>query len=73
MILKLFSAQLCAFQWTKVKRCVGRVFYHFTIFGFKNAKINFSKKIRLGNSRLGHLLNLTIREDRILEDDFFHS
>ena len=23
----------------------GRVFYHFTIFGFKNAKINFLKKI----------------------------
>ena len=25
----------------KVKRCFGRVFYHFTIFGFKNAKNNF--------------------------------
>ena len=25
--------------------CFGRVFYPFTIFGFKNAKINFLKKI----------------------------
>ena len=33
-----------AFEWTKDKRCFGRVFYHFTIFGVKNAKINFLNK-----------------------------
>ena len=38
MILKWFFPQLCAIQWTKAKWCIGRVFYHFTIFGFKNAK-----------------------------------
>ena len=45
MILKWFFAQVCALQWTKVKRYFGRVFYHFTIFWFKNAKVNFLKKI----------------------------
>ena len=47
MILKWNFAQICAFQWTTVKWCFGRVFFHFTIFGFKNAKINFLKKIRV--------------------------
>ena len=31
-----------------VKRCFGRVFYHITIFWFKNAKVNiFFKKMRV--------------------------
>ena len=38
MVLKWNFAWICAFQWTKVKRCFGRVFYHFTIVGLKNAK-----------------------------------
>ena len=29
-------ARICALQWTKVKWCFERGFYHFTIFGFKN-------------------------------------
>ena len=45
MILKCIFAQVCVLLWTKVKRCFESVFYHFTIFGFKNAKINFLKKI----------------------------
>ena len=40
----IFFAQVCVSLWTKFKRCFGRVFSHFTIFGFKNAKINFLKK-----------------------------
>ena len=32
MLLKYVYAQICAFQW-----CFKRVFYHFTILGFKNA------------------------------------
>ena len=40
-------AQICTFQWTKVKRCFGRFLYHFAIFGFKNAKINFLKQIKV--------------------------
>ena len=31
----------------KVKRCFGRVIHHNTIAGFKNAKINFLKKINV--------------------------
>ena len=34
-------------QWTKVKWCFGRVFYHCTIFGLEIAKIKFLKKIRV--------------------------
>ena len=41
----MIFSQVCALSWTKVKQCFGRVFYHFTIFGFKNAKLNFLKKI----------------------------
>ena len=37
-------ALLDLIQWTKVKRYFGRVYYNFTLFGFKNAKINFLKK-----------------------------
>ena len=40
-------SQICAFEWTYVKWCFGRVFYLFTIFGHKNAKIIFLKKIRV--------------------------
>ena len=47
MILKLSFAQICAFQWTKAKWCFGRVLFHFTIFGLKNAKNKFLKKIRV--------------------------
>ena len=47
MKLKWFFAQICVFKWTKVKWCFGRVFYHFTIFGFKNTKIKFLEKIRV--------------------------
>ena len=36
MILKWIFAQICAIQWTKVKWCIGRVFFHLTIFSFKN-------------------------------------
>ena len=45
MILKRNFAHICAFQWTEVKRYFGRVFYHVTTFGFKNAKLNFLKVI----------------------------
>ena len=47
MILKRIFAQICAFQWIKFTWCFGKVFYHFTIFGLKNAKINFFKKMRV--------------------------
>ena len=38
MSLKWILAQICAFQWIKVKWCFERAFYHFTIFGFKKCK-----------------------------------
>ena len=44
-ILKLNFVQICAFQSAKIKRCFEIIFYHFTIFGFKNVKIIFFKKI----------------------------
>ena len=37
----MIFSQICAIKWTKVKWCIGKVFYHFTIFGLKNAKKNF--------------------------------
>ena len=40
MILKWIFAQIFAFQWTKVKRCFGGVFYHFTIFWVQKRKKN---------------------------------
>ena len=43
----MIFARICALQWTKVNWCIVRVFYHFTVFGFKNAKIKFLKKIRV--------------------------
>ena len=46
-VIKMNFAQICAFQWTKVKWCFERVFYNLTILGFKNAKIKFLKKIRV--------------------------
>ena len=55
MILRLAFVQVCAFECTKVKRCFGGVFYHFTNFGFKNAKINFLKKIRVLSAVLSDL------------------
>ena len=39
------SAQICAFQCAKIKRCFEIVFNHLTIFGLKNVKFNFFKKI----------------------------
>ena len=39
--IEMIFAHICAFQKTKVKRCFGRVVYHFTIFGLKSAKTNF--------------------------------
>ena len=44
-MLKLIFVQICAVQWTKVKWCFERVFYHFKFFGLKNAKIPLLKKI----------------------------
>ena len=38
IVIEMIFAQICASKWTKVKRCFGRVFYHFIIFGLKNAK-----------------------------------
>ena len=43
--LKCFCPNMCI-STDKVERCFGRVFYHFTIVGFKNTKINFLKKKR---------------------------
>ena len=40
-VIEMIFAQLCVFQWTKAKLYFERVFYHFTIFGFKNAKNQF--------------------------------
>ena len=39
------SIPICAYRRTKSNRCYERIFYHFKILGFKNAKINFLKKI----------------------------
>ena len=36
-------AQICVIQWTKVKWCIGRVFYHFTIFRLNNEKFEENK------------------------------
>ena len=47
MLLKCILAQICAFQLNKVKWCFEKVFYQFSIFGFKNAKSKFLKKIRV--------------------------
>ena len=38
MIMKWKFAQICAFQWAKVKRCFGRVFYHFRGFWVQKCK-----------------------------------
>ena len=43
----MIFARICALQWTKVKWCIVRVFYHFKVFVFKNAKIKFLEKIRV--------------------------
>ena len=51
MLLKSIIAQICAFQWTIVKKCFERVFYHFTIIGFKN--LIFLKKIRVLSAFFG--------------------
>ena len=42
--IEMNFAQICAYQWSKVKWCFGRVFYHITIVGFKNANINPLKR-----------------------------
>ena len=44
MILECFLSKYVHFNATKLK-CALEEFYHFTIFGFKNVKINFLKKI----------------------------
>ena len=35
---------MCVFQWIKVKWYFEIVFYHFIVFGLKNAKIKFLKE-----------------------------
>ena len=62
LLLKWIFAQICAFQWSNVKRCFNRVFYHFTIFGFKMQKQSL-KKIRV----LGHFFELKYRWSSGLE------
>ena len=46
MILKLNFARICAFRWTKVEPCFKRLFFHFTIFGFKNEKNQLFEEIK---------------------------
>ena len=46
-------AQICVIKRTEVKWCIGRVFYHFTIFGFKNAKKNCEENKGFERSFLG--------------------
>ena len=79
MILNYFLAKICA-KWTKVKRCFRRVLYHFTILGFKYAKINFLRKLS-GLSAVVIELLLTIfqvitkpssRLEKHQTYDFFH-
>ena len=50
-VIEMNFARICALQWTKVKWSLERVFYHFPIFGLKNAKSNkYLKKIRVLSS-----------------------
>ena len=50
MILKCNFAKIYAFHWTKVEQHFIIVFFHFTAFKFKNAEINFLKRIRVLNA-----------------------
>ena len=60
-------AQICAFLWAKVKRCFGRVFYHFTIFGFKDEKKLFEENKRFDCSSYQIVVQVITNLSRWLE------
>ena len=45
--IKMNFAQYVHFKGLKLSSALEIVFFHFTIFGFKNAKLNILKKIRV--------------------------
>ena len=47
--IEMNFSQKSAFQSAKLKRCFEIIFYHFTIFGFKNVQKFVSKKISVSS------------------------
>ena len=59
-------AQICALQWTKIKRCFERIFYYFTILGVKSVKnLHFEENTRFRCSF--YLIQVQVIKNRLAD------